>query len=70
MISESLAISIVSAVVGPILVLYIANRIKNSKPKGDRVDKAFEMYEGIIKIKDAENVELKKELSECREYKK
>lgn len=61
MFSESFWISVISAIVGPTIVLYIANRIKNGKPKADRIDTAFEVYEKIIKRLDDENTKLRAE---------
>jgi hypothetical protein len=52
--SESFWISVISAIVGPSVVLWIANRIRNGKPKVDRIDTAFEVYEKIMKRQDAE----------------
>lgn len=54
MISDALLTTVITAVAGPIIVLYIANRIKNMRPKVERVDTAFDMYEAIMKRQDQE----------------
>lgn len=54
MLSDAVLTTIITAVAGPIIVLYIANRIRNMKPKSERIDTAFEMYDAYIKRQDAE----------------
>ena len=64
MFSESFWTSVITAILGPTIVLYIANRIKNGKPKADRIDTAFEMYEKIIKRQEDDNKELRDRVTE------
>lgn len=61
MSSDAIITTVITAVVGPIVVLYIANRIKNSKPKSEQIYTAFNMYEALAKRLDQENVDLRTE---------
>lgn len=67
MISESLVITIITAILGPSIVLYIANRIKNRKPKPERIDTAFDMYETIAKRQDFEITRLNTDMTILRD---
>ena len=66
MFSESFWISVITAIVGPTVVLYIASVIKNMKPKGDRLDTAISVYEKIMKRQDDEITRLNDELAKYR----
>lgn len=62
MVNESIIITVLTAIIGPILVLYVAKRLKDGKPKSrEYIDTAFKMYEEIIKQKDAENKQLRED---------
>lgn len=54
MVSDQIIITVITVILGPIIVLYISNRIKNMKPKAERIDTAFDMYEAILKSQKAE----------------
>lgn len=52
--NDALLTTVITAVIGPIVVLYIANRVKNSKPKSEQIYTAFNMYESLAKRQDQE----------------
>lgn len=65
MISEAVIITLITTA-GAILVAYITYRVKNSKPKTDRVDTAFDMYEKLLKRANEENGQLRTEIRELK----
>jgi hypothetical protein len=65
-ISNEVLTTLITAT-GAVLVAYITYRVKNSKPKTDRIDTAFDMYEKIIKRQDYENQELRNENAMLRQ---
>lgn len=69
MLSDAVIITIITSIVGPVVVLYIAKRIKEYKPKkqsSDRIDTAFDKYEAIIKRQDDEIKRLSDEITRLR----
>jgi len=48
-------------VVGAVTTAYITYRIKNAKPKVERVDTALDVYESVVKRQDEENKRLVEE---------
>lgn len=65
MISEAVINTLIIAI-GSIVTGYIALRLKNAKPKTDRVDTAFDMYDKMLARKDEEISRLNDENDELR----
>jgi hypothetical protein len=51
---------------GGLLTAYIVQKLRNSKPKKDRIDGAFEMYESYIKRLEEDNERLRQENATLR----
>jgi hypothetical protein len=58
--SDAVLTSLITAA-GGLLTVYIVQKFRNTKPKKDRIDGAFEMYESYIKKLEEDNDRLRKE---------
>jgi hypothetical protein len=58
--SDAVLTSLITAS-GGLLTVYIVQKLRNTKPKRDRIDGAFEMYELYIKKLEEDNDRLRKE---------
>lgn len=58
---DSGVITSIIVAVGGIITAFISVRFRSKKPKSEYIDTAFQMYESLIKQKDAENLQLRED---------
>jgi uncharacterized protein YoxC len=59
-ISDGVLSTIISAI-GAIMVVYITYRLKNMRPKSERIDTAFDILESTVRNLDKDNQRLREE---------